>query len=129
MLLPQEKVTDEVACDLQLAPLEHSISLEGSGLKLVDRLLAMNCTSPELEELRVKAQNETEDIWQLRDGLLLRYGKLYVPDGLLTPETPLRTALIREAHDQPLIGHPGRAKLRQLLQSRYYWPGQGRDID
>jgi hypothetical protein len=27
------------------------------------------------------------------------------------------------------MGHPGRAKLRQLLQSRYYWPGQTKDIN
>jgi hypothetical protein len=27
------------------------------------------------------------------------------------------------------MGHPGRAKLRQLLQARYYWPNQGKDID
>jgi hypothetical protein len=42
---------------------------------------------------------------------------------------PLRTALIKEAHDQPLTSHPGCAKLRRLLQSRYYWPNQGKDID
>src|ERR1035437_10396285 len=42
---------------------------------------------------------------------------------------PLRTALIKEAHEQPMIGHPGRAKLRQLLQARYYWPSQAKDID
>jgi len=42
---------------------------------------------------------------------------------------PLRTAIIREAHDQPLSGHLGRTKLRYLLQQRYYWPNQGKDID
>jgi Integrase zinc binding domain len=42
---------------------------------------------------------------------------------------PLQTALIREVYEQPLVGHPGRAKLRCLIQSRYYWPNQGKDID
>jgi hypothetical protein len=47
----------------------------------------------------------------------------------MTPGLPLRTALIREAHDKPLSGHPGRAKLRQLLKERYYWLSMGKDID
>ena len=132
-LLPQEKLAEEVIQYLQLAPIEQDqaghISAEGRGIKLVDKLLMANRTSLELEELRDKARNETEGTWQLRNGLLLRLGKLYMPDSPLTPKMPLRTALIREAHDQPLMGHPGRAKLRQLLQSRYYWPNQGKDID
>jgi transposase InsO family protein len=48
---------------------------------------------------------------------------------MLTESMPLRTALIKEAHEQPLMGHPGRAKLRQLLQTRFYWPGQGKHIE
>lgn len=95
----------------------------------MDKVLQENRTLLELDELRVKARAEDEDTWQLEDGLLRRQGKLYVTKGFVTPEMPLRTALIRKAHDQPLLGHPGRAKLRQLLQSRYYWPNQGKDID
>ena len=126
ILLYQEKLTDEVVWDLQLAPIEYT---GGEGFELVSKLLSTNWTSPELEELRVKARNEKEGTWQLRDGLLLRLGKLYVPDSQLTPKMLLQTALIRETHDQPLMGHPGWAKLRQLLQSQYYWPNQGKDID
>jgi hypothetical protein len=88
----------------------------------MDKLLSANCISPELEELRAKARNEKEGTWQLRDGLLLQLEKLYVLDSQLTPEMPLQTALIQEAHDQPLMRHLGRAKLQQLLQSCYYWP-------
>ena len=47
----------------------------------------------------------------------------------MTPAVLLQTALIKKAHEQPLSGHLGRAKLRQLIQSRYYWLNQGRDID
>jgi transposase InsO family protein len=134
ILLPRDKLAHEVVQDLQLAPIEIPLSPynteEGSNsIELMDKLLAANRTSLELEELRAKAKNEKEGTWQLRDGLLLRYGKLYVPDSQLTDRMPLRTALIKEAHEQPLMGHPGRAKLRQLLQSRYYWPNQGKDID
>ncbi len=64
----------------------------------------------------------------MRDGLLLRQGKLYVTEGKIK-DTPLRTAIIREAYAQPLSGHLGIAKLKQLVNSRYYWPGLGNDID
>jgi hypothetical protein len=99
-----------------------------TSIQLVDKILQENRTSPELNALRTTAQT-TSDVWSLQDGLLLRYGKLYVPDGEVVRGQPLRTALIREAHEQPLSGHPGKAKLRQLLQERYYWPSMGADID
>jgi hypothetical protein len=68
-------------------------------LQLLDKILIANRTSPDLAELYTKAEFEQEQTWQLRDGLLLRYGKLYVPDSMLTDEMPLRTAIIREAYD------------------------------
>jgi len=134
ILLPRNKIDGEVIRDLQLAPIDGFMSpaqeeTTYDSIRLMDKLLSENRESPTLEELRAKAKNEKEDTWQLQDGLLLRYGKLYVPDSMLTPEMPLRTALIKEAHAQPMMGHPGRAKLRQLLQARYYWPNQGKDID
>jgi transposase InsO family protein len=134
ILLPRRKIDDNVVRDLQLAPIEAFVSpaqeeTQYDSIQLVDKLLSENRESPELEELRNKARNEKEGTWTLQDGLLLRYGKLFVPNSMMTPEMPLRTALIQEAHAQPLMGHPGRAKLRQLLQARYYWPGQGTDID
>ena len=150
ILLFREKLADEIVRNLQLASLEPSgvpkVTVEAAqdppqapadplmipisnSLELIDKLLSVNQMALELEKLRVKARAEVEDTWQLQDGLLLRHGKLYVPDGPLMPEMLLRTALIREAHDQPLMSHPGRTKLRQLLQSQYYWPGQGKDID
>jgi len=139
VLIPRSKIESKVVEDLQLAPLEleqeqepENPSYQGTaldGVKLVEKLVETNRIDPDLQDMRAKAQNEQEETWQLKDGLLLRYNKLYVPDCMLTDQMPLRTALIREAHDQPLSGHPGRTKLKQLLQSRYYWPGQGKDID
>jgi len=96
-----------------VAPMEAPLEApaEYSSLQLVNKILQDNRTSPELEELRIMAQAES-DIWTLQDGLLLRHGRLYVTDDEMVPGLPLRTALIREAHDNPLSGHPGRAKLR-----------------
>jgi hypothetical protein len=137
VLLPADKVDPRILEELQLAPIgtqeppSEPVAPEQAydSIRLIDRILQDNRVSPDLAELRTKAQHETEGTWELRDGLLLRYGKLYVTEGTVTPGMPLRTAIIREAHDQPLSGHPGRAKLRQLLQSRYYWPNLGKDID
>ena len=116
VLLPQDKLAHDVIWDLQLVPVEtppgsYDDRMGRDSIELMDKLLTSNRTSPELEELRTKAESEKEGTWQLRDGLLLRYGKLYVPDDQLTTGMPLRTALIKEAHEQPLMGHPGRAKL------------------
>jgi hypothetical protein len=138
ILLLRDKITDEVVWNLELTPVEPAVSRELStnphqegtrhvsteytSIELIDKLLSANCVFPELEELRAKTRNEKKGTWQLRDRLLLQLEKLYIPDSQLTPEMPLRTALIREAHDQLLMGHSSRAKLQQLLQSCYYWP-------
>jgi hypothetical protein len=152
LFLSADKIDPRISQELNLTPVEADMPIEPDSttpdstdtavplaegdtaseydsLQLTDRILTSNRTSPELNELRIKAQKETEDTWQLRDGLLLRYGKLFVTGDNINPGMPLRTALIKEAHEQPLSGHPGRTKLRQLLQSRYYWPNQGKHID
>src|SRR6201982_1214948 len=96
VLLPRDKVTEEVAQALQLAPIESDTH---DSIELVDRLLAANRAAPELEELRTKARNEKEGPWSLQNGLLLQEGKLYVLEAQLIPAVPLRTALIKEAHE------------------------------
>ena len=131
--MPTSKVDSRILDELQVPATPQIASLQETdgydSLQLTDKILQENRTNTDLRMLRTKADTETEGTWSVRDGLLLRYGKLYIPDTMLTESMPLRTAIIREAHDQPLTGHPGRNKLRQLLQNRYYWPGQGRDID
>jgi Integrase zinc binding domain len=134
IFLPREKIDPRILEEMGTPEAEHGVgSLETdtgcSSTDLIDKVLQENRTAEDLQDLRTKANAEAEETWSLKDGLLLRYGKLYVPDAMLTESMPLRTALIKEAHEQPLTGHPGRAKLRQLLQSRYYWPGQGKHID
>ena len=54
--------------------------------------------------------------WEMKQGLLLRWGKLVVPD-----VNNLRTKLIREAHATLATAHPGRAKTRKLLTDQYHW--------
>src|SRR6266536_63615 len=124
--LDQEREINEQQQEPTLAALEEEEGYDS--LQLVDYIQKENRNSLEIKELRIKAQTESDETWTLRDGLLLRQGKLYVTEGKIK-DTPLRTAIIREVHAQPLSGHPGIAKLKQLVNSRYYWPGLGNDID
>ena len=133
VLLPTSKLDPCVIDDLnlpRLAPIEPAVAASDpvDSLRLVESILKDNRENPDLQELRTQAVNDSDETWTLREGLLLRHGKLYVTDGHIDG-VPLTTAVIREAHDQPLTGHPGRAKLRQLLQSRYYWPTISKDIN
>ena len=120
-MLQPEQLSPEVLQDVQLAPVTLDQSL------LIDRILQDNRTAAELDELRIKAQKEPESVWGLKEGLLLREGKLVVPD-TQWKGIPLKTALIREAHSQLSTAHPGRTKTTQILKERYYWTGLGSDV-
>jgi hypothetical protein len=41
----------------------------------------------------------------------------------------LRAKLLDEAHRQLSIAHPGKAKTRQVIRSRYYWDSWKLDVD
>jgi transposase InsO family protein len=59
-----------------------------------------------------------------RRGKYLYYkGKLYIPN-----HEQLRAELIRQCHDKPAAGHPGRDKNYELLSREYYWPGMFRSV-
>ncbi len=90
---------------------------------LMERILHLNRTSPELEEFRTKAR-QADAGWTLNDGLVLWKNKLMVP-----AEENIRTHLLNEVHRQISTAHPGRNKTRKLVQSRYYWPKMVKDID
>lgn len=54
-----------------------------------------------------------------RAGPYLRYrGRLYVPD---CDDT--KAEILRQCHENPTVGHPGRAKTYELISREYYWPG------
>lgn len=127
-LLQPSQISKEVAKDLDLpsTPIQLSPILQDA-VSLVNQLLESNRQAPELEDLREKASKEADRTWQIHDGLLLRNGKLVVPDTQWNGQ-PIRTALIREAHDQKSVGHAGRGKTSQLLKDRYYWNGLGGQV-
>ena len=63
-LLPFNKIDPRIATELHLAeittPEQTSTPTKYDAIQLVDKVLSENRTSIELEELRVKAQNEGE---------------------------------------------------------------------
>ena len=50
--------------------------------------------------------------------------RIYVPDYM-----PLKLHLMREHHDTPGTGHPGRSKTLELLQRKYIWPQMYKEVD
>ena len=90
--------------------------------ELLDQLLKANKEARSLEALRQQAR-QVDSEFTVEDELLLYSGRLVVPG------TGLRTAVIREAHDQVSTAHPGRDKTYKLLRPRYYWPNMIRDVE
>jgi hypothetical protein len=70
-----------------------------------------------------KMQQKVEDYEVGIDGILLYKNNVYVPD---SPE--LRSAILKEMHNVPYVGHPGYQKAISALKSQYYWPGMKREI-
>ncbi len=112
VLLPTNKVDPYILKELQLAPIKTQepplepvapelVVLKQAyySIRLIDRILQDNCVSPDLAELRTKAQYETKGTQELQDGLLLYYSKLYVTKGTVILGMPLCTAIIYKAYD------------------------------
>ena len=125
--LSQDQVDPEVLQDLGidiqevvLAPVTEEMFDESA--ELLDQLLKANKEARSLEALRQQAR-QVDSEFTVEDELLLYSGRLVVPG------TGLRTAVIREAHDQVSTAHPGRDKTYKLLRPRYYWPNMIRDVE
>jgi hypothetical protein len=71
-----------------------------------------------LRHLKLSITDFTEN-----EGRLRWRDRLWVPDS-----EPLRTALMQEAHDSALAGHPGSNQLKGMISRKYFWPGQSKDI-
>lgn len=55
--------------------------------------------------------------WEVGGDVALFEGKMYVPEG------SLRIEALQQAHDDPLAGHFGFKRTKELLQRVYWWPG------
>ena len=89
------------------------------GYLLIDRILEAN---------REEARHRLADDGEVQRGLYLPGGKLFVPEKDKAGNF-LRTALIREIHDAKTSAHPGKTKMRKILQEQYSWPGMNKAME
>ena len=60
---------------------------------------------------------------EVRNGLLLVNGLLYVPDN-----EKLQAQILSSRHDHPAAGHPGRSATYELITRDFWWPGMRKTI-
>lgn len=106
-----------------LTPLTSNIAPQ---LTLINRICQANRETPAIQGLRDNISKDNKS--ELIDGLLHYMGRLFVPEVDFN-DCPVRTALIREAHDQVSTAHPGVKKTMALLHQRYYWPKMQQDVE
>ena len=80
----------------------------------------------------VKLQKSDEKAWRIKaeglneykklDGILFHQGLPFVPEAI-------RTEIISWHHDDPLEGHLGINKTKDLIDWKYYWPSVRKDIE
>jgi len=74
----------------------------------------------ELKKAGVKMLRDEE--WEIEDGVVLKEGRIYVPEG------ELRGEIIQLHHDTPVGGHGGRWKTTELVTRNYWWPGVTKEV-
>jgi len=74
----------------------------------------------ELKKAGVKMLRYEE--WEIEDGVVLKEGRIYVPEG------ELRGEIIQLHHDTPVGGHGERWKTTELVTRNYWWPGVTKEV-
>ena len=92
----------------------YTVSIGGMRLRLQE-------LQAEDEQAR-KTKAEHSEGWDNINGVLHHQGLPYIPE-------IIRTELISRHHDDPLAGHFGIEKTRELIARKYYWPTLRRDVD
>ena len=83
------------------------------------RLSELQESDDEARKIRAEGlKNDYEEV----DGVLYHQGPPFVPEAI-------RTEIISRHHDDPLAGHFGIDKTKDLVGQKYYWPSLRRDIE
>ena len=107
-----------LANDLAKArPIQERLKEASDQDSLVGRILDAVRQGTSMREISVAECSEKE-------GQLYYRGKRYVPE-----DSGLQLQLIKEYHDTPLAGHPGRSKTFDLLSRQYYWKTTRKQVD
>lgn len=113
--------------EVTLAPVDLPVAPEEPApmdLDIMEQIMDSNRTSPSLQDYRDKVSPES-DFSLSPSGLLLFRGRLAVAGD----DQVLRTRLLDWIHKTTATCHPGRTKMRRLVNSRYWWPRMTADID
>ena len=97
---------------------ENPYTASIGGMRL--RLAELQESDEEAQKLR--ATEELQEGWTDIDGVLHHQGLPFVPK-------IIRTKLIGRHHDDPLAGHFGIDKTRELIGRKYYWPSLRKDVE
>jgi len=74
----------------------------------------------ELKRAGIKTLKDEE--WEVEDGIVMREGRIYIPEG------ELRGEIICLHYDTLVGGHRGRWKIVELVARNYWWPGLTKEI-
>ena len=85
------------------------------------RLRLQELQESDSQAQKVRAEGLQES-WEDIEGVLHHQGLPFVPE-------TIRTELISRHHDDPLAGHFGIEKTRELIARKYYWPTLRHDVE
>jgi len=74
----------------------------------------------ELKRAGIKTLKDEE--WKIKDGIVMKEGKIYVPEG------ELRGKIIQLYHDTLVGGYRGRWKTTELVARNYWWLGITKEV-
>jgi hypothetical protein len=63
-------------------------------------------------------------LYEVKDGLLKYDGLIWIPD-----DDELRIRILRDHYDSQVAGHPGRARMLELVSRSFYWPHQRKYVN
>jgi len=90
---------------------------EGSGETLLNQIAKVQRRNQALKQLRKGKE------WTLKDSIVRRLGKVFIPNN-----EELKEEILWTHHDAPLAGHPGRFRTQELINREYWWPNITKDV-
>jgi hypothetical protein len=65
----------------------------------------------------IELEKQKPHLFSTEAGLLLFEGRVYIP-----PDPKIQQEVLHDAHDAPVVGHPGIFKTNELIGRQYWWP-------